>query len=130
MLSSNDLSALDEMHVSIAAKLSALGDVSPYISDANEPDPRYLAYGVRAPEMKRLVAQLTPSFSELCTEQSVALATSLIGSGYGEKKTVALALLERIPDHFSPDRFDLLESLFRDLRGWSKIDAFTGSFLH
>jgi 3-methyladenine DNA glycosylase AlkD len=53
----------------------------------------------------------------------------LIGSGYGEQKTVALYLLDRFVDRFTPDRFDQVDQLFRQLHGWSKIDAYTGSFL-
>jgi len=121
--------AVDDLHQTIVSKLEALGKSSPYIADANEPDPLYLGYGVRAPEMKRVLSDFRTEFSDLDMEQKVELARRLIRSGYGEQKTVALALLERVPGYFSPERFDLLEQLIRDLRGWSKIDAYTGSFL-
>ncbi len=120
---------LDNLHQVIASRLSALGDSSPYAADANEPDPRYLGYGVRAPEMKRVIGDLKPDFALLDREQKIELAKRLICSGYGEQKTVALALLERVPDYFSPERFGLLEDLIRGLHGWSKIDAYTGSLL-
>lgn len=106
-----------------------LGAQSPYAADANEPDPRYLGYGVRAPEMKRVVSGRKAEFAPLMTEQKVELAKRLIASGYGEQKSVALALLESVPDYFSPKRFDDLEDLIRGLHGWSKIDSYTGLFL-
>ncbi|MET1412154.1 DNA alkylation repair protein [Roseibium sp. HPY-6] len=120
---------IDALHQSIATRLRALGDVSPYASDADEPDTRYLAYGVRAPQMKRFVAGYKADFRDLATEQKIELARRLINSGYGEQKTVALALLEQASSYFSPQHFDLLEQLLRGLHGWSKIDAYTGSFL-
>ncbi|MEP3279556.1 MAG: DNA alkylation repair protein [Stappiaceae bacterium] len=120
---------IDKLHHVIASRLGALGESSPYAADANEPDPRYLGYGVRAPEMKRVIADLKTDFASLDVEQKIELAKRLICSGYGEQKTVALALLERVPDYFSPERFGLLEQLIRGLHGWSKIDAYTGSLL-
>jgi 3-methyladenine DNA glycosylase AlkD len=42
---------------------------------------------------------------------------------------VALHVLEQIPDYFTPDQFDALDALIRQLHGWSKIDGFTGSVL-
>ncbi|MEM0900384.1 MAG: hypothetical protein AAGI92_10605, partial [Pseudomonadota bacterium] len=65
----------DTLQTSIAARLSAMGNGTPYIADANEPDPRYLGYGVRAPEMKRFLAGLKPEFRALDTKQKIELAT-------------------------------------------------------
>ncbi|QFT31194.1 DNA alkylation repair protein [Roseibium porphyridii] len=120
---------IDDLYQRVVLKLRKLGEASPYGADANEPDPRYLGYGVRAPEMKRVLSALKTDFSILDDDQKICLAKRLIFSGYGEQKTVALALLERIPAYFSPDRFDLLEDLIRGLHGWSKIDAYTGALL-
>ncbi|WP_299919001.1 DNA alkylation repair protein [uncultured Roseobacter sp.] len=120
---------IDKLHHIVASRLSALGEASPYAADANEPDPRYLGYGVRAPEMKREITDLKTNFALLDVEQKIELAKRLISSGYGEQKTVALALLEQASDYFSPNQFGLLEALIRGLHGWSKIDAYTGSLL-
>ncbi|MCV0428361.1 MAG: DNA alkylation repair protein [Roseibium sp.] len=120
---------IEALHGTITMKLSSLGESTPYAADANEPDPRYLGYGARAPEMRRVISGFKTDFSMLGTEQKVELAERLIGSGYGEQKSVALALLEQVPEYFSPERFDLLEKLIRGLHGWSKIDSFTKFFL-
>lgn len=120
---------IDRLHRTIASELRSLGEFTPYAADANEPDPRYLGYGVRAPEMKRVISGLKSDFSALATEQKVELAKRLIASGYGEQKSVALALLEQVPEYFTPERFGFLETLMRGLHGWSKIDSFTNLFL-
>ncbi|MEL7282748.1 MAG: DNA alkylation repair protein [Pseudomonadota bacterium] len=120
---------IDALQTTIATKLSVLGDSTPYIADANEPDPRYLGYGVRAPEMKKYVANLKTQFADLDADQKIGLAKRLIASGYGEQKAVAIALLENVPERFPPDRFDLLEELVSGLHGWSKIDSVTKLFM-
>ncbi|MEM7615909.1 MAG: hypothetical protein AAF245_12725 [Pseudomonadota bacterium] len=89
------------LHAAISLKLSDLGDGSPYAADANEPDPRYRGYGVRAPEMKRFISSLKPEISPLSTDEKIDLATRLIRSGYasgaleGIGKTIAMSLHER-----------------------------------
>ncbi len=113
----------------IVTTLQSAGRDTPYAADANEPDPRYAGYGVRAPAMKRLIGELRQELGELDTEDKVALARRLIGSGYGEQKTVALHLLGSVAGYFEPARFDELDDLMRQLHGWSKIDAYTGALL-
>jgi len=120
---------IDALHRAISSKLSFLGADTPYAADANEPDPRYLGYGVRAPAMKRFISSQIPELAGLNNDQKIELAQRLIASGYGEQKTVALALLERVPDYFDPTRFEELEKLVSGLHGWSKIDAATKLFL-
>jgi 3-methyladenine DNA glycosylase AlkD len=117
------------LHRRIIADLVAAGRGSPYAADANEPDPRYLGYGVRAGAMQSVIATHEAEIRKLEVEEKVALATALIESGYGEQKRVALHVLEQIPDYFTPDQFDALDALIRQLHGWSKIDGFTGSVL-
>ena len=116
-----------DLQAAIASSLSVLGDNTPYLAEAN--DPRYLGYGVRAPEKKRFLASLKTQIANLSTEGKIDLARRLIASGYGEQKSVALALLETVPDHFTPDRFGELKTLVAGLHGWSKIDGVTKLFL-
>ncbi|MDX8355738.1 DNA alkylation repair protein [Cognatiyoonia sp. IB215182] len=84
-----------------------------------------MGYGVRAPEMKRVIASLKPRIAALDSEQKLQLATDLIASGYGEQKSVALAILETLPTYFTPDRFGQMQRLVKGLHGWSKIDGVT-----
>lgn len=120
---------IHDVYERIVSELASIGQGTPYEADANEPDPRYLGYGVRAPAMKRMISNFRSTLSMLDTDEKAELAIRLINSGYGEEKTVALYLLDQIPDYFSPDRFELLDSLIRQLHGWSKIDAYSSSFL-
>jgi 3-methyladenine DNA glycosylase AlkD len=117
------------LHRRIIADLIEAGRGSPYAADANESDPRYLGYGVRAGAMQSVIARYKPEVRKLDVDDQVALATALIESGYGEQKRMALHILEQLPAYFTPDRFDALDSLIRQLHGWSKIDSFTGSVL-
>ena len=118
-----------KLYKKIVTCLELAGQKSPYLSDANEPDSRYRGYGVRAPEMNGLIAGFRNEFKALPPSDSLELAIRLVESGYGEQKSVALFLFEKMVDYFEPDNFELLDHIFRNLHGWSKIDAFTGLFL-
>ena len=124
-----DQQTLSDLEIKIASELAELGKDTPYVADANEPDPRYLGYGVRAPAMRTYLAGLKPALASLPIESKVDLAQKLIQSGYGEQKNVALFLLEDASNYFAPNNFDLLEAIFLGLHGWSKIDGFTKQFL-
>ncbi|MBA3253984.1 MAG: DNA alkylation repair protein [Pseudomonadota bacterium] len=79
--------------------------------------------------MRHVIARHRAEIRDLSLQDKLDLATKLIGSGYGEQKSVALHVLEPISSCFMPDRFDVLDGLIRGLHGWSKIDSFTGSLL-
>ena len=125
-----DQQTLSDLEIKIASELAELGKDTPYVADANEPDPRYLGYGVRAPAMRTYLAGLKPALASLPIESKVDLAQKLIQSGYGEQKNVALFLLEDASNYFAPNNFDLLEAIFLGLHGWSKIDGFTDRRAH
>lgn len=113
----------------IEADLEAMGKMSAYRADANEPDPRYKSYGVRAAGKKAIISKFKKEIRSLPQEEQLALARRLIESEYGEQQSVGLFILEKFPDYFAPERFGELDSLVRCLRGWSKVDSFTGSLL-
>ena len=119
----------DDLYRAIVADLVAAGAASPYPADANEPDPRYLSYGVRAAGKKQIISRHRPAVRALDRDDRLRLAETLISSGYGEQQSVGLAILEPLADHFSPDRLDELDGLVRHLRGWSKVDEFSGSLV-
>ncbi len=118
-----------DLYAQMVRELELAGQGSAYPADANETDPRYLSYGVRAPATKALIKKYAPTLRQLSTLHRVRLAEHLIASGYGEQKTIALHLLDQSIDFFSPDKFTLVDKLVRQLNGWSKVDAYTGSFL-
>ncbi len=113
----------------IVTDLETAGRSSPYAADANEPDPRYRAYGVRAPQVRALIARYRSEIAQLNVEQQLALAQRLVRSDFGEQQSVALHVLESITDYFTPQQFDLVDGLVRHLHGWSKVDSYAGSWL-
>ncbi len=113
----------------IIKDLETAGRASPYTADANEPDPRYKSYGVRAKETKAIFTKHRPTIRSLPPDQQIDLAKTLIRSKFGEQQSIALFILQKHTSYFSPSRFAELDSLIRCLHGWSKIDAFTGSLL-
>jgi len=120
---------IDDLYRAIVADLVEAGAASPYPADANEPDPRYLSYGVRAAGKKQIISRHRPAVRALDRDDRLRLAEQLISSGYGEQQSVGLAILEPLADYFSPERLDELDGLVRHLRGWSKVDEFSGSLV-
>jgi len=123
------MTQLTTLHNHIITDLETAGKASPYSADANEPDPRYLSYGVRSQGKKAIFATHRQSIRGLPVDQQIELATRLIHSGFGEQQSVGLFILEKFPHYFSPNRFDELDALVRCLHVWSKVDAFSGSLL-
>ncbi len=120
---------VDDLYSAIVADLVAAGERSPYPADANEPDPRYKSYGVRAAGKKAILKTHRAAIRALSQAERLALARQLIYSEVGEQQSVALAILEPLADYFTPERFGELDALVRQLHGWSKIDEYTGSLL-
>lgn len=118
-----------KLYNSILTDLVAAGQESQYGADANEPDPRYKSYGVRAEGKKKIIRAHRQAIGGLQPQEQLELARRLIESEYGEQQSIALFILEPIAEHFTPDNFDQLDTYVRCLHGWSKIDAYTGSLL-
>jgi len=123
------MSTIQSLYKTIVQDLEKAGKQSPYPADANEPDPRYKSYGVRAAGKKEIIAKYRKSIRALSQTEQIELATKLMQSGYGEQQSIALFILEAFPDYFSPEKFEALDMLVRNIYGWSKVDSFTGSLL-
>lgn len=113
----------------IVNDLEIAGRDSPYQADANEPDPRYKSYGVRADGRKAIIRTHRKAIRGLPRQEQLALAEKLIESEYGEQQKIALFIIEGHAEYFSPDKFGQLDRYVRYLHGWSSIDAYTGSLL-
>ncbi len=123
------MNKVETLYDSIVADLEIAGLESRYRADANEPDPRYKSYGVRADGKKRIIRARRSAIRSLQIQEQLELSKKLIESEYGEQQSVALFILEPFAEYFSPDRFDELDKYVRCLHGWSKIDSYTGSLL-
>ncbi len=119
---------IDLLYHSIVTQLETLGAASPYIADANEPDPNYRSYGVRRVGKARVVKNHRPAIKQLAKEEKRQLAYRLIESGYGEQQEVALAILSQILEYFTPEKSEEIDWIGRQLHGWSKVDSYVGSF--
>ena len=75
----------------IVNDLEAAGKASPYPTDADEPDPRYLAYGVRAAGKAAIIKQYKSDIRSLTEAEKLDLARQLLKSKYGE-------LCQNLPD--------------------------------
>ena len=123
------MDALDNLYNKIVHDLEAAGKTSTYTADANEPDPRYKSYGVRAAGKKEIFREHRGDIRSMEENEQIQLAQQLIQSEFGEQQSIGLFILEPLASHYSPDRFKGLDELIRYLHGWSKIDSFTGSLL-
>ncbi|TVR56549.1 MAG: DNA alkylation repair protein [Spirochaetaceae bacterium] len=117
------------IHSSLVAALTVEGERSPYAADANEPDPRYLSYGVRAPAVRAVWRSHRDRIGSLPPLDRLELATLLIESGYGEQQTLGSSILELMPEVFTAKNLGLIDGFVHCLRGWSKVDTFATGIL-
>ena len=89
------------LYNAIVDDLIKAGAASPYPADANEPDPRYKSYGVRAAGKAEIIKTHRAAMRTLDQADRLALAKRLIHSEYGEQQSVALHLLESISNYFT-----------------------------
>jgi len=123
------MTQVNALYTSIVKDLEKAGKQSPYPADANETDPRYKSYGVRATGKKELISTHRKAIRALSQTEQIKLATKLIKSKYGEQQSIGLFILEGFTDYYAPDKFKELDALVRCIHGWSKVDSFTGSLL-
>lgn len=123
------MSFSERLYEHIVQDLVVAGESSPYTADANEPDPRYLSYGVRSPEKKQVWRENRTAVRDLAESEQIRLATRLIRSRYGEQQELGLWILEPLVPYYTPDKFAELDQLIRCIHGWSKVDAFAGSLV-
>jgi 3-methyladenine DNA glycosylase AlkD len=121
--------SIAELQRSIAEQLAEGGRGSGYLADANEQDPRYRSYGARAAAKTRVINAHRAAMLALPDHQKLELAERLITSRYGEQQSVAMFILEHMPEYFHAGNLDIFNRFTRCMHGWSKIDAFTGGVL-
>ena len=120
---------VDSLYNSIIRDLELAGRESRYRADADEPDPRYKSYGVRADVRKAIIRTYREAIHDLQQPEQFELARKMIESEYGEQQKIALFILEPHAGYFSPEKFDQIDRVVRYLHSWSNIDSYTGSLL-
>jgi 3-methyladenine DNA glycosylase AlkD len=117
------------IHEALVRALVRAGEQSPYVADANEPDARYLSYGVRAPALRGIWRSHLEQVRGLSAAHRLDLAKLLIESGYGEQQSLGSFVLELMPGHFTTANLSIIDDFVRCLRGWSKVDTFATGIL-
>ncbi len=97
--------------------------------DANEPDPRYRGYGVRAPARREIFNTHRHRLVGLSVDDQLALTDRLIDSGYGEQQELAFLLLRPLVKTFDETSLPRVERWLRRLHGWSKTDGYASAVL-
>lgn len=123
------MNTVHDLYTHIVQDLEEAGKMSAYAADANESDPRYKAYGVRASGKQQIFQKYRALIRKLEPDQQIGLAEQLIKSKFGEQQSLGLRILEPLASHYSSHNFHELDELVRCLYGWSKVDEFTGSLL-
>jgi 3-methyladenine DNA glycosylase AlkD len=123
------VTAADALYEELVAALVAAGRDSLYTADANEPAPRYRAYGVRAPARREIFRTHRTAIKALPIDERISLATRLINSGFGEQQDLAFMLLHPIVAQLESTDLPLIDAWLRRLHGWSKIDGYCSSVL-
>lgn len=117
-------SAITDLHTALVAAIVRAGEESPYRTDADEPDPRYLSYGVRAPALRTIWRSHRDQVRRLSAADRLGLTTMLIESGYGEQQSLGSLVLESMPAYFTTQTLSIVDGFVHCLRGWSKVDTF------
>ena len=120
---------IDSIHDALIADLMEARHDTPFQFDANETDPRYRGYGVRAPARREIFKAHRPRLKALSIHDQLALADRLIDSGYGEQQELAFLLLRPLVKSFDEAALPQVERWLRQLHGWSKIDGYASAVL-
>ena len=123
------LAALRSSYRSIVGALEDAGRASGYTADADEPDPRYRAYGARAAAKQLVIKAHRRDIAALGDEDRLELARRLIESEWGEQQEVGLFTLDSMAGSFDAGDLPVIDGLVRHLHGWSKIDTAAGGIL-
>ncbi|MBV7340294.1 hypothetical protein KFU94_71235 [Chloroflexi bacterium TSY] len=91
---------MTDLYTQIVYDLEEAGKNSPYSADANEPDPRYKAYGVRAAGKKQIFQTYRSEICQLGQDQQIDLAERLIRSEFGEQQSMGLFILEPFAHYY------------------------------
>jgi 3-methyladenine DNA glycosylase AlkD len=79
-------------------------------------------YGIRTPQVRKLIRKHSPLFHQLSLEEKFRLAIMFYRSGVFEQATVGDALLELGSEDISPDAFDALDEVVGHFHNWASVD--------
>lgn len=84
----------------------------------------YKTYGIKTPEVRKLISEYKKVFAKLTTQEKLELAKLFYKSNYGGQDTFATALLQMSLSDFIPADFDYLDEVLGYFRSWGTTDDF------
>jgi 3-methyladenine DNA glycosylase AlkD len=84
----------------------------------------YVAYGLKVPELRRVLRPFRPQVKALNLDDRLDVAGELLGAHIGELGHAGIHVLALGVHDLGPQRFDVLDRLADDFRGWSHVDDF------
>jgi len=84
----------------------------------------YKTYGIKTPEIRRLIRSYKKEFMSLPHADVLTLASKFIASHFGSQDTFAIALLQMRIQDFTPVDFGYLDTLLDDFKSWGTTDDF------
>lgn len=85
----------------------------------------YKSYGIKIPDVKRLIRSFNSQFEQLTFEQRLSLVKLLYKSGFGEEDRIANSLLVLSLKDLTPQYFDYLDGASNLFTNWDTTDDFS-----
>jgi 3-methyladenine DNA glycosylase AlkD len=85
----------------------------------------YRAYGLRVPEIDKIIKKYITQFKELSLEERISLSRKFYNSGYLAQTSFGLRLLEISLSQLTPQNFEILDEISGYLSGWGPTDSFS-----
>jgi 3-methyladenine DNA glycosylase AlkD len=115
---------MDELMADVRKAIEdAAGTKSPQPDRRYHKHDQYLTYGLRFPDLNRVLKGSHPRFEKLDVEERLDLATRLLGEHIGELGHAGISIVAHGVDELRPKHFGALDSLFDDFRSWSQVDT-------
>lgn len=89
----------------------------------------YKSYGIKMPQVRRVVKKYRNEVRMLDWEDKKALAEKLYQSGYSEEAIIANAVLAKGLDDFKEDNLSFLDEITGHLNNWGTTDDFCSKIL-
>lgn len=82
-------------------------------------------YGLRTPQLRRIIAAFRSCFRRLDDDTRLSLARLLFRSGYEEQAQIGVVLQQMSLNAITPERFGYLDSVMDLCASWSTCDSFS-----
>ena len=90
---------------------------------------QYVSYGLKTPELRRILKLFARRFGSLTLEKRLDAAQLLLAEHIGELGHVGIHLLEISADELTPAHFPTIDGLFANFRSWSHVDYLCGKVM-